>query len=104
MDDKAKHMVFSDVIYVPHAHNQQSTVFVKITTVSGLDLMMTGNHLIPGKQRPLFLGRRVNLRILLLLLLTCLTRSIIHLRVIISKSLNYLKRKSHPNTTFTHCF
>ena len=103
MDDKAKHMVFSDVIYVPHAHNQQSTVFVKITTVSGLDLMMTGNHLIPGKQRPLFLGRRVNLRILLLLL-TCLTRSIIHLRVIISKSLNYLKRKSHPNTTFTHCF
>ena len=48
MNDKTNQMVFSDVVYVPHAYNQQPTVFVKITTVSGLDLMMTRDHLIPG--------------------------------------------------------
>ena len=49
MNEKTKQLVFSDVIYVPHARNQKPTVFVKITTVSGLDLMMTSDHLIPGR-------------------------------------------------------
>ena len=41
-------MVFSDIVYLPHGHNQQRTTFTMITTETGRDLKMTMNHVIPA--------------------------------------------------------
>ena len=40
--------VFSDVVYLPHAVNEEQTTFAQITTESGRDLKMTLNHILPA--------------------------------------------------------
>ena len=47
MNAKSGMMMFSDVVFLPHGSNMESTTFVKITTVSGRDLKMTMNHVLP---------------------------------------------------------
>ena len=47
MNAKSGKMMFSDVVFLPHGSNTKSTTFVKITTVSGRDLKMTMNHVLP---------------------------------------------------------
>jgi hypothetical protein len=39
--------VYSDVVYLPHNINDQSTTFAVIGTESGRDLKMTANHVLP---------------------------------------------------------
>ena len=47
MNAKSGKMVFSDVVFLPHGPNTESSTFVKITTTSGRDLKMTTNHILP---------------------------------------------------------
>ena len=39
---------FSDVLFVPHGYNKQSTDFVEITIENGNDVKMTQNHILPA--------------------------------------------------------
>ena len=39
---------FSDVLFVPHGYNKQSTDFVEITIGNGNDVKMTQNHILPA--------------------------------------------------------
>jgi hypothetical protein len=48
MNSKSGKMMFSDVVFLPHRSNMESTMFMKITTVSGRDLKMTQNHYLPA--------------------------------------------------------
>ena len=36
------------MVYIPHRKNKQSTLFTHITTVSGGDVKMTQNHILPS--------------------------------------------------------
>ena len=47
MNAKSGKMIFSDIVFLPHGSNMESTTFVKITTLSGRDLKMTMNHMLP---------------------------------------------------------
>ena len=40
--------VFSDVLYLPHGHNEHRAIFVQVATESGRDLKMTLNHMLPA--------------------------------------------------------
>ena len=40
--------VFSDVAYLPHGKNMASSTFVTVATVSGRDVKMTANHILPA--------------------------------------------------------
>ena len=46
--DRAGQKVFSDVVYVPHGPNHESTTFTLLTTESGRDVKMTSNHFLPA--------------------------------------------------------
>jgi len=47
MNAKNRKLMFSDIVFLPHGSNMESTTFVKITTISGRDLKMTMNHMLP---------------------------------------------------------
>ena len=40
--------VFSEVVYLPHGTNHESTTFTTLTTESGRDVKMTSNHFLPA--------------------------------------------------------
>ena len=40
--------VYSDVAYLPHGKNEASSTFVTVSTVSGRDVKMTANHILPA--------------------------------------------------------
>jgi Hint module len=39
---------YSDVVFVPHGPNEDSALFVHITTAHGRDIKMTGSHILPS--------------------------------------------------------
>jgi hypothetical protein len=39
--------VFSDVVYLPHGHNEHHVTFAQLITESGRDLKLTLNHILP---------------------------------------------------------
>ena len=47
MNAKSGKLMFSDIVFVPHGPNMESNTFVKVTTISGRDLKMTMNHVLP---------------------------------------------------------
>ena len=46
--DAAGNTLYSDVVFVPHGPNEDTALFVHITTAHGRDIKMTANHIIPS--------------------------------------------------------
>jgi Hint module len=55
---------FSEIVYVPHGANKESTIFVQVTTASGRDVKMTPNHILAsgvcGSTLPLVYASKVS--------------------------------------------
>ena len=56
--------MFSEVIFIPHGTNMESTIFVHLTTVSNRDVKMTPDHILPsgvcGTSLPLVYASKVS--------------------------------------------
>jgi Hint module len=46
--DASRRFLFSEVVFIPHAANEDKALFIHITTTEGKDIKITGSHILPA--------------------------------------------------------